>query len=392
MTRAVEFRLERPDAPSPAASRAAEAGSPSTVRRLHVMMATPLGAGGRGGMDRLTDLVIDEIEATHHAGSVAITRLTTKGGRGRLWAVPVFALAVARFAALSLRGRVDVLHLNLAADGSFTRKAVLAGMARRLSIPYVVHIHTGRFEKFWSSVSPRRRARIDRLMREAARIIVLGGVFKDMVTAHVPEAADRTVILPNATPERPRARSADPDQPVRIAYLGVLAATKGVPQLIEALGRIGASTPWSATLAGYGDITGTRACAVERGIADRIATPGWVSPQDVDALLAQTDILVLPSFSEGLPMSIIEAFAAGVPVIATPVGATVDVVQDGVNGLLVPPGDAKALSKALSRLIADPQLRRTMGEAAAAEHALRFKPEPYVAALAGIWQTAAVRR
>ena len=90
------------------------------------------------------------------------------------------------------------------------------------------------------------------------------------------------------------------------------------------------------------------------------------------ARLAEADVFCLPSIYEGLPLAILEAMAAGLPVVATAVSGNPEAVEDGVTGLLVPPESATALADALITLLADPERRRAMGEAARARVAERF--------------------
>ena len=85
-------------------------------------------------------------------------------------------------------------------------------------------------------------------------------------------------------------------------------------------------------------------------IADRVSVPGWLGPAAAEDLLSRTDVLVQPSFIDNLPMTILEAFARGIPVVATPVGVVPDVVVPNVNGLLVPAGDVRALADAMAEL------------------------------------------
>ena len=102
--------------------------------------------------------------------------------------------------------------------------------------------------------------------------------------------------------------------------------------------------------------------ADELGIADRFHLPGWW--RDVPALLAATDVAVLTSRHEGLPRAVVEALAAGVPVVATAVDGTPEVVHDGVNGMLAPAGDIERLAAGVCTLLEDEDRRRVMGEAA----------------------------
>ena len=102
--------------------------------------------------------------------------------------------------------------------------------------------------------------------------------------------------------------------------------------------------------------------ARELGVADRMVFSGWW--EDVPALLAATTVSVLTSRHEGLPCSVVESLAAGVPVVATAVDGTVEVVRSGDNGLLAPAGDIAALAKSVGRLLMDPGLRGRMAAAA----------------------------
>jgi glycosyltransferase involved in cell wall biosynthesis len=145
---------------------------------------------------------------------------------------------------------------------------------------------------------------------------------------------------------------------------------------------------WTATLAGDGEVAAARRQALSAGLGSRVAIPGWLELASRDALLASSDVLVLPSRAENLPMVILEAFANAVPVVSTPVGAIPEVVEHGRNGLLVPCGDVAALAQALRSLVDDPLLARRMGEAAREDHARCYDLSSYVERLAGIWREA----
>jgi glycosyltransferase involved in cell wall biosynthesis len=112
------------------------------------------------------------------------------------------------------------------------------------------------------------------------------------------------------------------------------------------------------------------ALAGQLGLADRVHLAGH--QQDVRPWLAALDVLVLSSDWEGMPNALLEAMAAGLPIVATAVGGVPEVVVDGATGLLVPPGDPSALAEAITRLLRDPDLRRTMGQAGRARVERRF--------------------
>jgi glycosyltransferase involved in cell wall biosynthesis len=119
------------------------------------------------------------------------------------------------------------------------------------------------------------------------------------------------------------------------------------------------------------------------GLSDRVHFLG--ARRDLGNLLNSIDIFVMPSLWEGLPLSMVLAMGAGLPVVASRVAGIPEVVQHGVTGLLVPPADVAALGSALSRLVADPALRHTMGAAACAFVRPRFGVDGYVAAVTGLY-------
>jgi len=146
---------------------------------------------------------------------------------------------------------------------------------------------------------------------------------------------------------------------------------------------------WRAVLGGDGDVEETRDLVRELGLADKVDVPGWVGPAQVDEILRKADIFVLPSFAENLPMSIIEAFAYGVPVISTPVGSVPEMVEDGRTGLLVSPGDSVGLGDALQRLLSDADLRQTLARNARLVHDARYGISSHTDRLVSLWRAAA---
>ena len=135
-----------------------------------------------------------------------------------------------------------------------------------------------------------------------------------------------------------------------------------------------------------------RAAGDRLGLSDRLTVRGWASPEMVVGLLASSHILALPSFEENLPMAVIEAFAAGLAVVTTPVGSIPDIVIPEETGLLVPPGDALALAGALGRLIDDAPLRERLSRNAQALHARHLSLDAYLEDLSAIWTSAGARR
>jgi glycosyltransferase involved in cell wall biosynthesis len=356
-------------------------------RQLQVMVATPAGATGQGGIAR-------QMQALRLAlagrDDVAVRFAVTRGEGSILLSPFHLTGAMLAMIAARARGRLGVIHLNVASHGSTWRKLVLAALARLMGVPYVIHLHGGNYPIFWSDAHRTRSALIGWFFRHAAAVVVLGEVWRRFVLGKVPELGERVVVLPNAAPVPTLAHGGGGNL-VHILFLGRINAPKGVLELGAALHAMADLTGWRATIAGDGYVEDARRQIAEWGLSDRIAVPGWVDTDGVAELIAGADILVLPSHEENLPVSIIEAMASGLAVVATPVGSVPDIVLDETTGLLVPVKDAAALEQALRRLVGDGALRRRLGAAGLALHRERLEINFYAAAMVELWRRAADR-
>jgi glycosyltransferase involved in cell wall biosynthesis len=357
----------------------------NTAKPLHVVVFTPLGPGGKGGIDRL----VDQLRIAFEAYPNVTCRFLTTRGPSYLALAPIYlAMTIVHIVAFKIVGRIDVGHINLSDKGSTYRKLIVAWVLWALRIPYVVHLHGAIYHKFWDSSPDWIDRSIRTLFRRSARIIALGSFWAELIRKRVPTATERIIILPPASPaicfdEGRRTHVG----PVKIIFLGQLGARKGVPQLVAALGRLATEANWSAILAGNGEILETRAALEQLGVGNRVSVPGWVPEPEV--FLREADILVLPSANEGLPLCVVEAFAHGIAVVCTPVGALPDIVEHERTGLLVEPQDVDGLTGALRRLLHDTDLRRRLGSNARTLHAERLELGAFVERLVAIWRDAA---
>ncbi len=150
-----------------------------------------------------------------------------------------------------------------------------------------------------------------------------------------------------------------------LIFVGRLAAVKGLPILIEAFARVKAHHPDAhLSIVGDGPERKPAEARVARlGIADAVTFHGYQSSDEVAGLLSRSDVMVLPSFAEGVPVVLMEAMASGLPVIASRVAGVQELVEDGVSGYAVPPGDLDSLVARLNALLSDPDLCARMGAA-----------------------------
>jgi glycosyltransferase involved in cell wall biosynthesis len=252
-------------------------------------------------------------------------------------------------------------------------KAGLLGRiaARRAGIPVVAVSRGWTYE----SLKVRGYELLDRInLRWMDRVVCVSqGQAKKVRRAGV--SARKVVVIPNAI-DAARFESPDPaaraeleglfPRPVRriVGAVGRLSPEKGFSVLVDAAAQA-AQADANAGFVLFGDGTLRPALAGQiaaRGLAGRFVLAGF--RPDLDRLLPALDLLVQSSYTEGMPNVVLEACAAGVPVVATAVGGTPEIVTDGVDGVLVPSGDAMALARSISRILGDDSRRRELGRQA----------------------------
>lgn len=281
-----------------------------------------------------------------------------------------FAATYPRLVKMFAKGEVKLAHLHVAERGSFYRKALIARAAKRRSVPVVFHHHAAEFMLFYNALSKRAKAYVRETLELVDVNIVLSDAIKRDMSAIFPGA--RFEVLVNAVPTLPcnpySAASRD------IVFMGRLGERKGTFELIQAAAKVlpGLNDTWSVLLCGDGDIERAVSLISELGVEDRVKCLGWVSPEDRDRILRHAALNVLPSYNEGLPMSILEAMSYGVPTVSTRIAAIPEVIDHGGNGLLIEPGDIDALGSAIAELCGDEGKRLAMSGAAYETIADRF--------------------
>jgi glycosyltransferase involved in cell wall biosynthesis len=281
---------------------------------------------------------------------------------------------VLRLARLLRRERADVLHTHTLAAAN-----VLSRTAGRLApVPVVSHLHIA------NHFRPATRVLLANLDNATARFAAaLVAVSEDTRRAYDEQGYPQRIrVVYNGV----AATSADPnglrnelsipvDAPL-VAEVGRLCDVKGQRELIDAVARLpGAHAVFVGADLEQGGAyeRALRTRAEQLGVADRVVFAGF--RDDAARVVAAADVFALPSWTEGLPLVVLEAMALGRPVVATTVGGTPELVADGETGLLVPPRDVEALTAALKRVLDDDGLRRRLGEAGRRRVAEHFSSE-----------------
>nr|WP_040754304.1 glycosyltransferase family 4 protein [Wenxinia marina] len=325
----------------------------------------------------LTVLVRAKLHALRRPGRFLSTlalawRTAPRGVKGRLFGLIYFAEALVL--ARHLQG-IGAAHLhNHIAKSSGT----VAMLASALSdVPYSFTLHGP--DEFFAP----EQWRLDAKIARATFVACISRFARSQAMLWSdPGHWDRLhVVHCGVDPARYTIGGAGPG--TRLVFVGRLSVVKGVPVLLQALAAARRTRP-ELTLTLVGDGPDRRALEVEAQALDlggAVRFLGYRGQDDVAAELAAHDMMVLPSFAEGVPVVLMEALAAGLPAIATRVGGVGELIVEGETGLTVPPGDVSALSDAILRLAGDPDLRRRLGVAGRALVADEFDADEEAARL-----------
>lgn len=274
----------------------------------------------------------------------------------------------------------NTVHAHGASGKSFIRKRIVLGWARLLGFRTIFHCHGGGFRGYAESAGMEKIAR--RLAGyDAVAALTDGwaGFFRDSL------GCPNVHVIPNIV-EKPSRTAPAPGGFLNFIFLGKLCPEKGVYDLLEAIRTVAAKYPgrFRLIVGGNGETERFLARAAELGVDSCIDFRGWIGPAAKAEIFGAGGVLVLPSYIEGMPISILEACSYGLPSISTPVGGIPELVADGESGMLVAPGDSQALAAAIGRYIENPDLAAKHGEAARLR-ALPHFPEEVCRALDGLY-------
>jgi glycosyltransferase involved in cell wall biosynthesis len=256
-----------------------------------------------------------------------------------------------------LRSGAQIVHINTSLNaGAFWRDLAYAVAARLCGARAVYQVHGGALRRFTAGWRPLASL----LLRLPDAVVVVSqaerGAWSDIVPGQdvtvVPNGIDGT---PYRRPEAIPSSRMDARAPLKLVYLGRLASGKGLEESLSGLAIArDAGVRAQLVIAGAGpEERRLREQVAALGIAGEVSFPGPAHGEWKRELLGRADVLLLPSYSEGLPYALLEGMAAGAVPVATPVGGIPDVVQGGVHGILVPVGDAGAVAAAIAKLARD---------------------------------------
>ena len=266
------------------------------------------------------------------------------------------------FSKVLLFNRPDIIHIHSSFGPSFYRKMPFIYMASWAKKPIVNHIHGADFDEFFVNVSDKKKQQIKKVYNKCSVLIALSAEWKERLSQIVSE--DKITIIENYSTLHEEALKQRLDRECNntVLFLGELGKRKGCYDIPEIIRVVKKSIPdVKFILAGSGsenDEVAIKHLMVENNVAENVIFPGWVRGDTKDRLLRETDVFFLPSYNEGMPMSVLDAMGYGLPIVSTNVGGISKIVHDGENGYCCDAGDVDAFAMRIVELLRNPKKRR----------------------------------
>lgn len=339
-------------------------------------------------MFRVGDYLLQAQKREVPPEAAELRALETRGASGALFSLWVLTTALTKIVRGRVGGQLAGVHVNMAERLSIVRKGAVIVLSRALGIPVVLHLHAAELHHTFPRLPWPLQAMTRWVFSLPASCVVLGTAAQRFVIDELRVPSSRVEIVFNGVPAPTAERRMVKEAAVkRLLFVGNLSERKGVTDLLTALSHPGfQDLPLELVFAGDGDIAGYQAKANAMGLERNVRFAGWVSQREVGDLMAQADVLVLPSYDEGLPLVILEALANGVAVICTPVGEIPSALHHGVTASFVEPGDVNGLATSLQNLLRQPDLINTLENNGKALYEQKFSLSQFFFNIARIHQ------
>lgn len=271
------------------------------------------------------------------------------------------------FAKVLLVDKPDLVHIHSSFGPSFYRKMPFIYMASWAKKPIINHIHGADFDEFYVNASEKKKRLIKKIYNKCSVLIALSEEWKEKLSQIVPESMitiieNYSILHEDALEQRLNRKCNN-----TVLFLGELGKRKGCYDIPTVVREVKKEIPdVKFILAGAGseaDEKAIRQLVEENGVSENVVFPGWVRGDEKDRLLREVDVFFLPSYSEGMPMSVLDAMGYGLPVVSTNVGGIPKIVHDGENGYCCDAGNIRVYSDSILRILGDEELRMVMSRA-----------------------------
>lgn len=279
--------------------------------------------------------------------------------------LPYYVAACFKLSWLLLTDRkIKIVHIHGAAKGSLVRKYFMFFLSRYVFRRKVIyHSHGSELSVFYHGSGKFVKRWIASFFENTDEIVCLSRQWADFFSENF--NVKKLTVLENIVEEQPDLAAPKKQSSVlNLLFLGAIGDRKGIFDLLKGITRHKDRLKGKLllTIGGNGETKKLLEYIDKHQLDDLVKFEGWVSGEQKAKLLAETDVYILPSYNEGLPLSILEAMSYGKAIISTNVGGIPEVVKEPANGFVVSPGDEEMMIKRIAQLIDEPQLVQSMGE------------------------------
>lgn len=362
-------------------------------KRIRVLMIGP-GEHLVGGISSLVQVLLPRLNQCVDLSYLPTVqrRPLDQSGRVSLPNIVLAANQYVRFVRELVLFRPHIVHLHTSQGLAWYKDTFFIVLARACRVKVVLHMHGGNFTERYEKSSRLRQFYTRKVLSLANAVVEVSDERRErlMRTFQMERVyAFRNCIDAEAGLFRPASRSANGAKGL---FLGVVGESKGVFDLLEASASLKTSGyPLQIWIAGpeerSGDLDRARMKWQALGLEDVCHFVGTVRGDMKARLLQEASVFVLPSYQEALPMAVLEAMAAGLAIVATPVGGIPEVVRDGHNGFLVTPGDVEDLAEKLALLASDGRMRESMGQRSREIAERELDVRPYTVRLVALYES-----
>ena len=288
---------------------------------------------------------------------------------GRFGKLLVAAVGFGRFVSSWWKRNPDLAYVHVGCSASLYRESAFIVLAKSLGIRTITHFHAGDIGTYLPLQTAIGRAYIKWALGRSDAIVAVSRESAQQLSAYVADAD--IAVIPNAIDlsfmeklNGSKGSDSSENRVPSVLFVGAVGRLKGERDLVKAIAILKErGMRLRASFVGYGAEKLAAMCE-EAGVLDTVDHLGPVPMSETAGFYQRADIFVLPTYAEAMPVSVMEAMAAGLPIVTTPVGGIPEIIDDGKEGFLYPCGDVDALAEKIERLITDQTTRERMGKLA----------------------------
>ena len=303
--------------------------------------------------------------------------ISTNTYKNKWYEILVFCGSLFKLFFLLLRNReISIVHIHGAKDGSIVRKYCICFIAKKLFFKKIIfHSHAGAFDEYYKKGNRLYKYMCRFLVNNAEAVVVLSDRWNDFFEKTF--RVKRLIVIPNPVEHKqPVVVKQKINSTIVFLFLGRIADHKGIFDLVTLITKEQDFLRGKCRflIGGNHEVDRLKKEITDGGIGDLAEYIGWVQDDEKDHYFYESDYFILPTYHEGMPMTILEALSYGKPVISTPVGSIPEVIEHNNNGFLFPPGDIEQLKQIIFDVINDRSKYDCM-RIQAMNAATRFYPE-----------------